>query len=129
MIAGKPVEIDRSNENPPFAPEWTARLAVAYTFNLAANGGLTLSADMIYRDKQWLSVDNRDVLTQDSYALMNALVSWTSASSHWYGSAGVKNLTDEVYKVDAQEFSSVGNIQTAYYGDPRTWQFIAGYRF
>jgi iron complex outermembrane receptor protein len=102
---------------------------VAYTFNLADNGGLTLSADMIYRDKQWLSVDNRDVLTQDSYALMNVLVSWASASSHWYGSAGIKNLTDEVYKVDAQEFSSVGNIQTAYYGDPRTWQFIAGYRF
>ncbi len=129
VIAGKPVVIDRSKENPPFAPEWTARLAVAYTFSLAANGGLTLSADMIYRDKQWLSVDNRDVLTQDSYALMNALVSWTSASNRWYGSAGVKNLTDEVYKVDAQEFSSVGNIQTAYYGDPRTWQFIAGYRF
>jgi iron complex outermembrane recepter protein len=74
-------------------------------------------------------VDNRDVLSQDSYALMNVLVSWTSTSNHWYGSAGVKNLTDEVYKVDAQEFSSVGNIQTAYYGDPQTWQFIAGYRF
>ena len=43
--------------------------------------------------------------------------------------AGVKNLTDEVYKVDAQEFSSVGNIQTAYYGDPQTWQVIVGYRF
>jgi iron complex outermembrane receptor protein len=129
VIAGKPVEIDRSDEYPPFAPEWTARLAVAYTFNLAAKGGLTLSADMIYRDKQWLSVDNRDVLTQDSYALMNVLVSWASASNHWYGSAGIKNLTDEVYKVDAQEFSSVGNIQTAYYGDPRTWQVIAGYRF
>jgi iron complex outermembrane receptor protein len=129
VIAGKPVEIDRSDENPPFAPEWTARLAVAYTFNLAENGGLTLSADMLYRDKQWLSVDNRDVLTQDSYALMNVLVSWASASNHWYGSAGIKNLTDEVYKVDAQEFSSVGNIQTAYYGDPQTWQVIAGYRF
>ncbi len=36
VIAGKPVEIDRSDEYPPFAPEWTARLAVAYTFNLAA---------------------------------------------------------------------------------------------
>ena len=93
------------------------------------NGGLTLSTDMLYRDKQWLSVDNRDVLSQDSYTLMNALVSWTSASNRWYGSAGVKNLTDEVYKVDAQEFSSVANIQTAYYGDPQTWQLIAGYRF
>jgi iron complex outermembrane recepter protein len=126
---GQPIERDRSKDEPPFAPEWTVRLAAAYTFSLADYGGLTLSADMIYRAKQWLSVDNRDVLTQDSYALMNVLVSWNSVSNHWYGSAGIKNLTDEVYKVDAQEFSSVGNIQTAYYGDPQTWQFIAGYRF
>jgi iron complex outermembrane receptor protein len=129
VIGGKPVEIDRSKENPPFAPEWTARIGVAYTFALAEKGGLTFSTDVLYRDKQWLSVDNRDVLTQDSYALMNVLLSWASPSNAWYASAGIKNLTDEVYKVDAQEFSSVGNIQTAYYGDPQTWQFILGYRF
>jgi iron complex outermembrane receptor protein len=129
VVAGKPVEIDRSDDEPPFSPEWTVRLGVAYTFNLAEYGGLTLSSDVLYRTKQWLSVDNRDVLTQDSYALLNALLSWASASSNWYASAGVKNVTDEVYKVDAQEFSSVGNIQTAYYGDPRTWQVIVGYRF
>jgi iron complex outermembrane receptor protein len=43
--------------------------------------------------------------------------------------AGVRNLTDKLYKTDAQEFSSVGNIQTAYYGDPRTWSLTLGYRF
>ena len=32
----------------------------------------------------------------------------------------VKNLADEVYKTDAQEFSSVGGIRTAYFGAPRT---------
>ena len=36
VVAGKPVEIDRSDDQPPFAPEWTVRLGVAYTFNLAA---------------------------------------------------------------------------------------------
>ncbi len=126
---GQPIERDRSKDEPPFAPEWTVRFGIAYTFNLAELGGLTVSADAIYRDKQWLSVDNRDVLTQDAYTIMNALLSWQSQSNQWYGSVGVKNLTDEVYKVDAQEFSSVGNIQTAYYGDPRTWQAILGYRF
>jgi iron complex outermembrane receptor protein len=126
---GQPVTRDRSDDKPPFAPEWTVRLAVAYTFDLGGMGGLTLSTDAIYRDKQWLSVDNRDVLTQDAYTLMNILLSWASQSNDWYASAGVKNVTDEVYKVDAQEFSSVGNIQTAYYGDPRLYQFIVGYRF
>jgi iron complex outermembrane recepter protein len=41
----------------------------------------------------------------------------------------VKNLTKSVYLTDAQEFSSVGNIQTAYYGDPRTFTATVGFRF
>jgi iron complex outermembrane receptor protein len=74
-------------------------------------------------------VDNREVLTQDDFALMNVLANWQSQSRTWRASAGIRNLTDEVYKTDAQEFSSVGNIQTAYYGDPRTWQLTLGYSF
>ncbi len=126
---GKPVERDRSGDEPPFAPDWTGRVGVSYDFGLGEHGVLTLGTDVSYRGKAWLSVDNRDVLTQDSFTLMNAIAMWRSASGTWRASAGVRNLTDEVYKTDAQEFSSVGNIQTAYYGDPRTWQFTLGYSF
>jgi iron complex outermembrane receptor protein len=126
---GQPVIQDRSKDHPPFAPAWTVRLAAAYTFGLGDDGSLTLSTDMLYRAKQWLSVDNRDVLTQDGYSVYNALASWESAGNSWYGYAGVKNIGNKAYKVDAQEFSSVGNIQTAYYGDPRTYQVTMGYRF
>jgi len=104
-------------------------VGASYEFGLGRSRSLTLAADMMYRTKAWLSVDNREVLTQDSFALLNVLASWQSESKTWRASAGVKNLTDEVYKTDAQEFSSVGNIQTAYYGDPRTWQFTLGYSF
>jgi iron complex outermembrane receptor protein len=41
----------------------------------------------------------------------------------------VKNVGKSLYKTDGQEFSSVGNIQTVYYGDPRTWSITAGFRF
>ncbi len=58
-----------------------------------------------------------------------APLTWVSAGDNWSLTAGVKNATDQVYKVEGQEFRSVGNIQTAYYGDPRTWQAILGYRF
>ena len=30
-------------------------------------------------------------------------------------------VADELYKVEGQEFSSVANIQTAYYAAPRNW--------
>ncbi len=41
----------------------------------------------------------------------------------------MRNLGDKVYKTDGQEFSSVGNIQTAYYGAPRNWYVSARYNF
>jgi iron complex outermembrane receptor protein len=120
---------DRSGDEPPFAPDWTGRLAATYTLGLGDRGLLTFGADANYRGKAWLSVDNRDVLTQDDYWLFNALVRWDSPDERWNATAGIKNIGDEVYKTDAQEFSSVGNIQTAYYGDPRTWSLSVGFSF
>ncbi len=38
-------------------------------------------------------------------------------------------MGNTLYKTDGQEFSSVGNIQTVYYGDPRTWNVTVGVRF
>jgi iron complex outermembrane receptor protein len=128
-FGGRPTVRDRSGDQPPFAPEWTARFAANYTFALGNAGSLTLGADTQYRSKAWLSVDNRDVLTQEAFWLSNVYAAWASADEHWRVSAAVKNVADEVYKTDAQEFSSVGNIQTAYYGDPRLWSFSVGYRF
>ena len=81
VVGGQEVVIDRSKDHPPFSPEWTMRLGAAYTFELGDKGGLTLSTDILYRDKQWLSVDNRDVLTQDAYTLWNVLLSWASPSN------------------------------------------------
>ena len=80
-------------------------------------------------DDAELSVDNQEALTQDDYWVFNAYAVYDFANPNWSLSVGAKNLTDEVYKIDAQEFSSVGNIQTAYYGDPRTWYAALNYRF
>ncbi len=126
---GSVVIIDRSGDETPFSPEWTMRFAGSYAFDLGANGMLTVGADTAYRSKMWLSVDNRDVLTQSGYWLSNAFVTWSSPDTRWSVTGGLKNLTDREYKVDAQEFSAVGNIQTAYYGDPRTWSLSLRYRY
>ena len=120
---------DRSDDTPPFSPEWTARFAAVYQYWLADGASLTVGADTQYRDEMYLSVDNQEALTQDSYWVSNAFVGFTSADQHWELIGGVKNLADEVYKTDAQEFSSVGNIQTAYYGDPRTYSVSLTYNF
>lgn len=112
-----------------FSPKWTARVAATQTFNLDGGSALTFGGDVSYRADTWLSVDNRPNLMQKAYTLTGLFGVFDSADGHWQVRAGVRNLTDETYMTDAQEFSSVGNIQTAYYGWPRNYYLSARYNF
>ncbi len=113
---------------PAFAPPITLTLATDYRIPVG-DGAITLGADVRHVGKHFLSVDNRPGLTEPGYWLANALVRYDAAGGRWYGQAGVKNLFDRLYRTDGQEFSSVGNIQTVYYGDPRTFSVTVGVRF
>ena len=66
---------------------------------------------------------------QDAYATYGMFGVWDSSNYDWQIRAGVRNLGDKVYKTDGQEFSSVGNIQTAYYGMPRNYYLSVRYNF
>ncbi len=114
---------------PAFAPPISLNLATDYRFDLGGAGSLTLGSDARFVDRHFLSVDNRPGLVEDGYWLVNAFARFDDASRRWYVQSGVKNLTDELYKTDGQEFSSVGNIQTVYFGDPRTWNVMVGFAF
>ncbi len=117
------------HEHVAFAPDWTARIAAQHSFFLGNGGVITVGGDASYRDDTWLSVDNRDVLKQDAFTLVGLFGVYDTPGGTWQLRAGVRNLTDELYKTDAQEFSSVGNIQTAYYGMPRNYYVSARWNF
>ncbi|WP_440222051.1 TonB-dependent receptor [Dokdonella sp. MW10] len=117
------------HDHVPFSPKWTARLAASQVFSLGDSGSLTFGGDVSYRADSWLSVDNRDVLKQDAFTTAGLFGIWDSPDYRWQLRAGVRNLTDKLYKTDAQEFSSVGNIQTAYYAMPRNYYVTARYNF
>ena len=57
---------------------------------------------------------------QPDFDLFDARVVWEAPSRGWSVALNGRNLTDEVYRTDAQEFSSVGGIRTVYYGAPST---------
>jgi len=122
-------DLDRSDDIPPFSPDWTFRIGMNHAMYLDGGAVLRFGINGNYTDDMYLSVDNQESLTQDDYWVFNAYAVYDFANPAWSITVGGKNLTDEVYKVDAQEFSSVGNIQTAYYGDPRTWYAALNYRF
>ncbi len=118
-----------NHDHVPFSPETTARVALQHNFSLGDSGSLSVGGDVSYRSKTWLSVDNRDVLSQGAYSLLGVFGVWDSPQYSWQVRAGVRNLTDENYKTEGQEFASVGNIQTAYYGLPRNYYVSLRYNF
>ncbi len=126
----------RAFQEPAFSPEWTARFGVAYQIDLAQAGSLTLAGSARFRSEMALAVDNTIVgttteipgLFSDDYWLYDASVTWRPTDILSVALVG-RNLSDEVYRTDGQEFSSVGNIRTVYYGAPRTVSLVFTARY
>lgn len=119
----------RAFQQPAFTPKWTARYGAQYIFDLGEAGSVTVGAQAKYRSEMALAVDNTPVnsgvrvpgMWDGRVWLFDARVVWESADNRFTAGVYGQNLTDEVYKTDAQEFSSVGGIRTAYYGAPQTF--------
>lgn len=119
----------RAFQDPAFSPKWTVRVGGQYEWALSGGSSVTVGGAAKYRSRMALAVDNTISNTdtelpgmyQDAYWLYDARVVWSDAADRYSVGLYGQNLADEVYKTDAQEFSSIGNIRTAYYGAPRTW--------
>ena len=128
----------RAFQTPAFSPHWTMRFGSQYSFALPGGGGITVGGQARYRSRQALAVDNTYItyanfadpgtgtttpvagLFQSGYWLYDARIVWENSSKRLAIGLYGNNLANKAYKTDAQEFSSVGNIRTVYYGAPRT---------
>lgn len=105
------------------------RVGGQYEWALSGGSSVTVGGAAKYRSRMALAVDNTlgntdtelPGMYQDAYWLYDARVVWSDAADRYSVGLYGQNLADEVYKTDAQEFSAIGNIRTAYYGAPRTW--------
>jgi iron complex outermembrane receptor protein len=126
----------RAFQTPAFSPKWTMRFGAQYSESLGAIGGLTLGAQARYKSRTALAVDNTFVgagtgkvgttteikgLFQDAYWTYDARLVWEVPSKKFAIGLYGYNLSNRRYKTDGQEFSSVGQIRTVYYGNPRTF--------
>ena len=129
----------RAFQTPAFSPKWTMRFGGQYTADLGGSGSLTIGGQSRYKSRTALAVDNTfvlypvfgspgvgtdeevDGLFQKGYWLHDARIVWEAPSRRYSVGVYANNLTDKLYKTDAQEFSSVGDIRTVYYGAPRTF--------
>jgi iron complex outermembrane receptor protein len=119
----------RAFQTPAFAPDWTMRFGAQYSFALGTSGNLTVGGQSRYRSETALAVDNTVIggtariegLFQEGYWVHDARIVWEDADKRFSVGLYGQNLTKEVYKTEGQEFSSVSNIRTVYYGAPRTF--------
>jgi iron complex outermembrane receptor protein len=136
----------RAFQTPAFSPHWTMRFGAQYSPHIEGIGDVTFAGQARYRSRMALAVDNTLInyknfadpgtgtttpvegLFQDPYWLFDAHVVWQATKRLSVGLYGY-NLTNKAYKTDAQEFSSVGNIRTVYYGAPRTVTLRATIRY
>ena len=127
----------REFQTPAFSPKWTARYGAQYEAVMADGSSITVGGAAKYRSRMALAVDNTPVnsnvqlpgMFQEDYWLFDARVVWNDPTDRYSVGLYGQNLSDEVYKTDAQEFSSVGGIRTAYYGAPRTWMIKVSARY
>ena len=131
LIGGVLTTIDRTFQTPAFAPDMTLRLGIQNEWEMGRHGFLTIGGQARFRSTHALAIDNSEIvgpnrgqlypgMFQPDYWLYDARVVWEAPSRNWSVALNGRNLTDQVYRTDAQEFSSVGGIRTVYYGAPST---------
>jgi iron complex outermembrane receptor protein len=130
----------RAFQTPAFSPEWTARFGGAYTWALPDEAELTLGASARFRSEMALAVDNTYIigntgttteipgLFSDDYWLYDANLTYRPNDVFSVALVG-RNLTDEIYKTEGQDFSAIGQIRTVYYGSPRTVSLVFTARY
>ena len=119
----------RAFQTPAFSPKWTLRFGAQYGLALSGAGELTIGGQTRYKSRTALAVDNTFTnsrteiagMFQDGYWVEDARIVYEPAGRHFSVGLYANNITKKVYKTDAQEFSSIGSIRTAYFGSPRTF--------
>lgn len=101
------------------APENSYSIYGSYTADVPAiAGSLEGRVEYAYRGDQFFENENFPVHLEESYGLLDASLTYLSDSGDWRVSLWGKNLTDELYRVNAV---SVSDSAFAKLGPPLTW--------
>ena len=123
-------DIDELTAQPlPMAPEWTAMLGLNYRLPLANDSSLTFDLNGTYASEQILETDApaNGALSRGDVGLLNAYVSWRSASEAWHIQLWSRNLADERFLQNGA--TGAGIVTTEQVSEPRTYGLTVGYAF
>ena len=105
---------------PTYTPELQAFAMLRYGFDVPG-GRVTLQGDVSYSDEFYYNLRNFDADKFDSYTMVNALVSWTSADQLWKASLLLNNVTDERAGIQGFDLATLCGCNEVSYRAPRSY--------
>jgi iron complex outermembrane receptor protein len=118
----------RADYTPGNAPRWTANALARYTFPLAG-GHVALQLDGNYLSRFWFNLSDLPIVEQPAFGLMNARLSYTTASGKMEFGASVENLADKHYGTMGFDNTSINGLAQLYPGMPRWFKVHANFKF
>jgi len=112
-------------------PDWTASLALPYSFDLGDRGSVLFTPTAAYRGATQMFETPIPLLDQGSYWLYDATLMWTSPDARYRVSLAGRNLGDERYRAGGYNFPGAitGDSVIGFYGPPRTVTLSVPARF
>jgi iron complex outermembrane receptor protein len=103
----------------PKTPEFKFNLSPRYEFSVG-EGSMVLLADYTWTDKMRNDTEGTFLIARDSTEMLNASITYRSASRKWELTFGGTNLTDERFLVTGQAQIAGGQIYGTW-NRPREW--------
>jgi len=126
------IEVDIGDQELPSvqSPEWNLNGLIRYEWPMFG-GTMAIQGDIVWRDEVFFALLDAETVQQDSYAVSNASLTYTTEGGKWQGMVFVNNLTDEEYLVQTFDLSSldVFGMTEQYYGRPQWWGASLTYRW
>jgi iron complex outermembrane recepter protein len=102
------------------APKWSFNGLTRYDLPLPGHLKSSYQLDFSYESSHFTEPNNRLVLEQAGFVLLNARIAISDSSGRWELAGWVKNLTDQIYKTNAYDVASGFGFDSVTYGPPRT---------
>jgi len=120
------------NNTLPFTPEWQGNLGLGYDFRLG-NDAFVLTPRIDYsitREQYFDAANTVETAQLEDVSLLNASLTLASGSGSWQATAGVNNLTDELYPVAGNSsLTTASGYAEIIYSRPRTYFLTLSYDF
>jgi iron complex outermembrane recepter protein len=114
----------------PYAPEWQGHVGLGYTFH-AGKMEIVPRVDASYQSETFFdATDTPEIAQLDDVTTVNLQVQLRSEDSKWRFTAGVNNVTDELYPVAGNSSLTTGSgYAEVAYARPREWFATFQYDF